>query len=225
MIFKDWLTITSDAWLSIWERFINFLPNLIGAVLILIVGWIVGMIVATVIDRLFRLVGLQALFEKAKVEDLLKKANAEKDGTSLLASVAQWIIYLVAFIAASNALKLTAVADFLNSILTYVPQVVIAVAIVLIGLVLAHFLSAVVKGSIKSSGLAFADTAALIVRWSIITFTVLAAMAQLGIASSMINTLFIGLVAFLAIAGGLAFGLGGQKAASELIEDIKKELK
>ncbi len=225
MIFKDWLTITGDAWLSIWERFINFLPNIIGAALILVIGWIVGMIVATVIDRLFRLVGLQALFEKAKVEEVLKKANAGQDATALLAAVGKWIIYLVAFIAAANALRLTAVSDFLNSILAYVPQVIIAVAIILIGLVLAHFLAAVVKGSVKSAGLGFADTAAMVTRWSIIIFTVLAALAQLGIAETMINTAFIGLVAFLAIAGGLAFGLGGQKAASDWIEQIKKELK
>jgi hypothetical protein len=225
MIFKDWLTVTSDAWVSVWDKFVAFLPNLIGAIIILVVGWIIGMVVATLIDRLFRLVGLQALFEKAKVEEVLKKANSEKDATTLIASAFRWIIYLVAFIAASSALKLTAVADFLNSVLLYVPQVMIAVAIVLMGLILAHFLAAVVKGSIKSAGLAFADTASLVVRWSIIVFSVLAALAQLGIATNMINTLFVGLVAFLAIAGGLAFGLGGQNAAKELIEDIKKELK
>jgi hypothetical protein len=83
----------------------------------------------------------------------------------------------------------------------------------------------VVKGSIKSANLGFADTASLIVRWSIITFTILAALAQLQIAENMINTLFIGLVVFLALAGGLAFGLGGQKAAAEVIENVKKELK
>lgn len=225
MIFNDWLTITGDAWLLIWDRFINFLPNLIGAVVILIIGWLLGMVVATLIDRFLRLVGLQALFEKAKVEDILKKASAEKDTTALLASVSKWFVYLVAFIAATNTLRMTAVADFLNSILTYSSQVVIAVAIVLIGLILAHFLSAVVKGSVNSAGLGFADTASLLVRWSIITFTVLAALAQLGIAANMINTLFVGLVALLAIAGGLAFGLGGQKAAQELIENIKKDLK
>jgi len=225
MIFQDWLSITTDAWTTIWDRFVNFLPNLIGAAIILIVGWIVGMIIAVVIDRLFRLVGLQALFEKAKVEDILKKANADKDATSLLAAVAKWIVYLVAFISAANVLSLTDVAAFLNSILAYVPSVIIAMAILLIGLVLAHFLAAVVKGSVQSAGLGFADTSALLVRWSIIVFAFLAALSQLGIASSMINTLFVGLVAFLAIAGGLAFGLGGQDAAKEMIEKVKEELK
>lgn len=225
MIFIDWLTVTTEAWVTIWDRFISFLPNMIGAIIILVLGWIVGMIVATLIDRLFRLVGLQALFEKARVEDILKKANAKMDATALLASVVKWIIYLVAFISAANTLKLTAVADFLNSVLIYVPQVIIAAAILLIGLVLANFLSAVVKGSIQTANLSFADTSSLIVRWSIIVFSFMAALSQLGIAENMINTLFIGFVAFISIAGGLAFGLGGKDAASDFIDSVKKELK
>jgi hypothetical protein len=225
MIFQNWLSIVTDAWTTVWDRFVNFLPNLIGAAIILVAGWIIGMIIAVVIDRLFRLVGLQALFEKAKVEDVLKKANADKDATSLLAAVAKWIIYLVAFISAANALGLRDVANFLNSILAYVPQVIVAMAILLIGLILANFLAAVVKGSLNSAGLNFADTSALLVRWSIVVFAFLAALNQLGIASSMINTLFVGVVAFLAIAGGLAFGLGGQEAAKDMIEKVKEELK
>jgi hypothetical protein len=225
MIFQNWLSIVTDAWTTVWDRFVNFLPNLIGAAIILVAGWIIGMIIAVVIDRLFRLVGLQALFEKAKVEDVLKKANADKDATSLLAAVAKWIIYLVAFISAANALGLRDVANFLNSILAYVPQVIVAMAILLIGLILANFLAAVVKGSLNSAGLNFADTSALLVRWSIVVFAFLAALNQLGIASSMINTLFVGVVAFLAIAGGLAFGLGGQEAAKDMIEKVKDELK
>ena len=122
MIFQNWLSIVTDAWTTVWDRFVNFLPNLIGAAIILVAGWIIGMIIAVVIDRLFRLVGLQALFEKAKVEDVLKKANADKDATSLLAAVAKWIIYMVAFISAANALGLRDVANFLNSILAYVDR-------------------------------------------------------------------------------------------------------
>ncbi len=225
MVFTDWFNITRDSWTSIWDRFVNFLPNLIGAFIILVVGWIVGMLVALVIDRLFRIIGLQTLFEKAKVEDVLKKANAEKDSTALLASVAKWIIYLVAFIAAANTLKLPDVASFLDTILAYVPSAVAAGAILLIGLVLANFLSNVIKGSVLAANLGSADMVAGIVRYSIVIFAFMAALAQLGIAGSLINILFIGLVAFLAIAGGLAFGLGGKDVASEWLENLKKQLK
>ena len=225
MVLQDWTTAVSESWASIWERFVNFLPNLIGAAIIVIVGWIVGMIVALVIDRLFRIIGLQTLFEKAKVEDVLKKGNIEKDSTALLASVAKWIIYLVAFIAAANTLRLPDVANFLDKILAYVPQVVAAGLILLIGLVLAHFLSSVIKGSLSAAGFTMAEAVAIIVRYSIIIFAILAVLVQLGIAEALIRTMFIGLVAFLAIAGGLAFGLGGKDAASDLIEKIRKELK
>lgn len=225
MVLQDWATAVSDTWANIWNRFVNFLPNLIGAFIILVVGWIVGMIIGVIIDRLFRIIGLQTLFEKAKVEDVLKKGNIEKDTTALLASVAKWIFYLVAFISAANTLRLPDVANFLDRILAYIPSVVAAGAILLIGLVLAHFLSNVVKGSLLAADLAAAEAVAAIVRYAIIIFAFLAVLTQLGIAESLIRTLFIGLVALLAIAGGLSFGLGGQEAARDLIEKVRKELK
>ena len=160
MVFTDWTLAVKDSWINVWDRFINFLPNLIGAIIIIVVGWVVGMLVAVLIDRFFRIIGLQTLFEKAKVEDILKKGSIEKDATALLAAVGKWIIYLVAFIAAASTLKLPDVANFLNSILGYLPNVIAGGAILLIGLVLAHFLSNVVKGSLKAAGFAFADSVA-----------------------------------------------------------------
>lgn len=225
MVFQDWTTALSDSWVAIWDRFVNFLPNLIGAFLIVVIGWLVGMIVALIIDRLFRIIGLQVLFEKAKVEDALKKGNVGKDTTALLASVAKWIVYLVAFVAAANTLKLPDVAAFLDRILAYLPQVVAGGAILLIGLVLAHFLSNVIKGVLVAGGFLMAEAVAAIARYAIIIFTFLAVLVQLGIAGNLINTFFIGLVAFLAIAGGLAFGLGGQGVAKEVLEKIRKEIK
>lgn len=225
MVFTDWTSSVQNSWLTIWDKFINFLPNIIGATIILIIGWVVGILATLLIDRLFRIIGLQTLFEKAKVEDVLKKANANKDATEMLSAVVKWIVYLVALIAAANVLQLPNVASFLDSILAFVPQVVAAGIILLIGLILANFLSAVMKASLSASDLGSADTVALITRYAIIIFAFLAALAQLGIASSMIQTLFLGLVAFLAIAGGLSFGLGGQGVAKDLLEHIRKQLK
>lgn len=226
MVFTDWTTSVNDSWLNIWDRFVNFLPNLIGAVIILVVGWLLGMVVALLIDRLFRVVGLQTLFERAKVEDVLKKANANnKDTTSMLAAVAKWIVFLVAFMAAANVLKLPEVANFLDRILAYVPQVVAAGAILLIGLVLANFLSVVIRASLVTSDLGSAEAVSLVTRYAIVVFAFLAALAQLGIAANLIQTLFLGVVAFLAIAGGLSFGLGGQGVAKDWLEHIRKQFK
>jgi len=225
MVITDWTNIVSDTSTNIWDRFVNFLPNLIGAIIILVIGWIVGMLVALVIDRLFRLIGLQTVFEKAKVDEVLKKGDTEKDTTAILASVAKWIIYLIAFVAAADTLQLPTVASFLDRVLGYLPSVAAAGAILLIGLILANFISSVVKTSIKASNLGSADTIAAIARYAIIVFTLIAVLMQLGIAETLLNTLFIGVVAFLAIAGGLAFGLGGKDAAQEWLEHFKKQMK
>jgi hypothetical protein len=225
MVLTDWTSAVNDSWINIWDRFINFLPNLIGAAIILVIGWIIGILVALVIDRLFRVIGLQTLFDKAKVEDVLKKSGTDKDATSMLAAVVKWIVFLVAFIAAANVLNLPEVANFLDKILAYVPSVVAAGAILIIGLILANFLGVVMKASLSASDLGAADTVSLVTRYAIIIFAFLAALAQLGIASSMIQTLFLGVVAFLAIAGGLAFGLGGQGVAKDWLEHIRKQLK
>ena len=225
MVITDWTNIVRDTSTNIWDRFVNFLPNLIGAVINLVIGWIVGMVVAWAIDRLFRLIGLQTVFEKAKVEEVLKKGDTGKDTTALLASAAKWIIYLIAFIAAADTLKLPTVASFLDRILGYLPSVAAAGAILLIGLILANFISSVVKTSVNATSLGSADTIAAIARYAIIIFTFIAVLMQLGIAETLLNTLFIGVVAFLAIAGGLAFGLGGKDVASEWLEHIKKQLK
>lgn len=225
MILKDWLTAVADTWALILERLVNFLPNLIGALIIVVIGWIVGLAVALILDRFFRIIGLQVLFEKAKVEDVLKKGNIEQDSSALLASAVKWVIYLVSFIAAANTLKLPDVANFLDRILNYVPAAIAAMAIVLIGLVLANFLSAVVRGSVQATGLYSANALAAIVKYAITVFALLAALVQLGIAESLLRTLFIGVVAFFAIAGGLAFGLGGKDAAADWIEKVRKEIK
>lgn len=225
MIFRDWANMVKDSWMNVWGRFVEFLPSLIGAIIILVIGWVIGMIVSMLIDRLFRMIGLQTLFEKAKIESSIKKAGIDKDTTALLAATAKWVVYLVAFIAAANTLNLPNVAVFFDQILSYVPSVIAAIAIMIIGLVLANFLGAVVKHSMQAGNLKSSEAMATMVRWSIITFAILAALAQLGIAEGLIQTLFVGLVAFLAIAGGLAFGLGGKDAAQDFITDLKKNLR
>ena len=225
MVFTDWTSAVRDTWTNVWDRFVNFLPNIIGAAIIIVIGWIVGMLIEILIDRLFRIIGLQTLFEKAKVEDVLKKGSLEKDATAMLAAVAKWIIYLVAFVAAADTLKLPDVASFLNKILAYLPSVAAAGAILLIGLILANFLGSVVKASVTVAKLGSADTVAAIVRYAIIVFTFIAVLMQLGIAQSFLNTFFIGVVAFFAIAGGLAFGLGGKDVAAEWLENFKKQMK
>lgn len=223
LTFADWSGAISSSLTSIVTRVIEFIPSIVGAVVILIIGWIVAALLEWAIENVLRAVGLQTLFERARIEEIIKKAEVKKDTSALIGALVKWIILLVAFIAAADVLKLTQISEFLDSVLGYVPNAIAGAAILLVGTIFAHFMAKVVKSSIVAANLSFSDAAAAATKYGIFVFTILAALVQLGIASVLLSTLFTGLVAMLAIAGGLAFGLGGQSAAKEIIEKLKRE--
>lgn len=220
---NDFNLAVTESLQNVVTRVVTFIPNLVGAAIILVLGWIVAALLEWAVDNVVRAVGLQTLFERVKIEDVVKKAEAKKDTTGLIAAVVKWIILLVAFIAAADSLHLPQVSEFLNNILAYVPNVVATAAILIIGAIFAHFMAKVVAGVTRASRLEFADLASSVTRYAILVFTILAALSQLGIASAFLQTLFTGFVAALAIAGGLAFGLGGQGAAKDWLERFRKE--
>ncbi len=223
-IISSWGDALTIAWNTIWDRMVNFVPNVLGAILILLIGWLVAWLLEKLVDQVIRIVGLQSLSEKVKLEDGLKKIGIKKDFSGLVAAFVKWVIIIVAFLAAAEALKLNQVVDFLNNILGFVPNVVAAAAILLIGVVLAEFLANVIASVTKGIEVGYADLLGVLVRWSIIVFTFLAALVQLNVASYLIQTLFTGFVALIAIAGGLAFGLGGKDSAAEFINKVKKDI-
>lgn len=220
---NDFNLAVTEALQEVLTRVITFIPNLVGAGIILVIGWIVAALLEWAVDNVVRAIGLQTLFERVKVEDIVKKAEAKKDTTSLIAAVVKWIILLVAFIAAADALNLPQISEFLNQILDYVPSVVAAAAILMIGVIFAHFMAKVVAGVTKASNLHFSELAGSTTRYAILIFTILATLSQLGIATAFLQTLFTGFVGALAVAGGLAFGLGGQGTAKDWLEKFRHE--
>ncbi len=128
------------------------------------------------------------------------------------------------FITTADALKLYPVTEFLNRVLSYSPSVIAAVGILLVGVLLGNFLGNIVKGAVKAAEIKYADILGAVTKYVILVFSVLAALIQLGIATSLIQILVQGVVGSIAIAAGLAFGLGGKDAASEILEKVKKDL-
>lgn len=216
--------MVTTALTTIWERLIAFIPNLAAAILILIIGWILAEAISWAIDKVLRFIKLPELFKAAQIEDIVKRGGVKNDTTGLLSSIVKWVLFTVTLVAAADTLQLTQVSDFLNRVLEYAPNVVGAAAILLIGAIFAHFMSQVIKGSVKISKLGFSEMVGNIAKYAILIFTFLAALDQLGVAQTLIQMIFTGIVGMLAIAGGLAFGLGGQSAAKEWLDKIKKEL-
>lgn len=223
-VFTTWTDAIVLAWNTVVDRIVNFVPNFLGAILVLIIGWLVAILLEKLVDQLVRVVGLQSLSEKVKLEDTIKKAGIKKDLAALVGAFVKWVIVILAFLAAAEILTLTQVVEFLNSVLGFVPNVAAAGAILLIGVILANFLAEVIGSVTRGIETGYTEMVAVLVRWSILVFAFLAALVQLNVAQFMIQTLFTGLVALLAIAGGLAFGLGGKDAAGDFINKVKKDI-
>jgi small-conductance mechanosensitive channel len=219
-----WGQAIETSFSDILVRLANFIPDLVGAALLLIVGWLLALLVENVIDRLLRVLNIPRLFERARVEDLVKRTGTTRDTVGLISGLFKWIVMVVFFIAAANALGLDAVSVFLNSILGYMPNVIAAIAIILVGGILAQFMAEVVRGTVSAANLGYASFLASVTRWTIWIFAILTALFQLNVAAGIIENIITGLVAAFALAIGLSFGLGGQKAAAEFLEKVRKDL-
>ena len=202
----------------------NFLPHLIAALVIFIVGVIVAIIVRNILVRLLNLVSFEKSLANTGIPESLKAADQSLTVTKLLAELVRWFIILVFLIPAVDQLGLGQVNDVLKSLINYLPNVLVAVIIVTVGSVFAKIARDFVTATASSLGAQTAKTVGQVARWAITTFAFLAALAQLGVAQDLIRILFTGFVAMLAIAGGLAFGLGGKETAESMLKKIREEL-
>jgi len=223
-VLTSWRDAILLGWNEVVSRIVKWAPNFLGALLIVVIGWLVAVGLELLVDRALRIVGLQALSEKAKIENALKKGGFEKDLSAIIAAFFKWIVMIAVFLAAAQVLQLTAIVEFFQNVLAYMPKAVAGAGILLAGVIGAHFLAQVVKGAVEAADWGYGSVISAVVYWSIVVFAFLTALSQLGVATVMIQTLFTGFVALIAIAGGLAFGLGGQRAAADFINKIRKEV-
>ena len=196
----------------------GFIPILIGALLILAIGWIVSNVVARLVDRLLVRVGFERVVHRAGVAEFMAKSGTHSSGSSIIAGLVKWLVRLVFILAASNALGMPQVTAIINSIFLFIPKLIVALVILVIGAQIANALSKLVLGSGSL-------TLSLVTRYAVLGFAVIAALSHLEIAPVIVNTLFIGLVASLSLAAGLAFGLGGRDVASGITRCIFEKSK
>lgn len=218
-------TAVADSLRDLYVRFINFLPNFLVAVIILIVGWVVAAFVAKILKQVLASVKLDELGDKLGLDQLSARTGMKLTISGAIAWVVKWFLLLAIFLAAADILNLTQVSEFLNQVLLYVPNVVAGAAILLVGTLVAGFLSKLVRHSVQAAGLASADLLGSVTQWAVMIFTILATLDQLKVAQAFVQTLFTGIIAMLAIAGGLAFGLGGRDHASKVLDKVEKDIK
>jgi len=226
MDYSTYQVTVVNALSDLYSRTISYLPNLLAAIIVLIVGWIIGLFLGKLIQRILQVIKIDQLANQLGLNNLSQKTGRKLSLSALGGWIIKWFFFLGSFLAAANILGLNEVSTFLyQDVLTYAGHVVIAMAILLLGLLAANFFSGIVTGTVRASGLHKGDVLGAVTRWAIIIFSIIAALAQLQIATAFLQDLFRAVVAMLAIAGGLAFGLGGQAHAKKALDYIEDNLK
>lgn len=221
---QTWGETISISLVDFWVKIINFIPVFIGAMLIFLLGIIVASVFGKIIERFVKVLHVDQAIDRINVGEKLKKHGIEIQLSGFLGKLAQWFLILVFLMAATDILGLKQVTSFLNSTLLYLPNVVVATIILTIAFLLGNVAYVIVRGSTKAAGVMNATFLAKIIKWAIIIFGLLAALIQLGIATSLVNTIFTGLIAALSLASGLAFGLGGRDEAALILKKIREEI-
>ncbi|OGZ20653.1 MAG: hypothetical protein A2654_00920 [Candidatus Nealsonbacteria bacterium RIFCSPHIGHO2_01_FULL_43_31] len=221
----DWYSVTIDALQNLWQGFVAFVPALIGAVVVFVVGWSISVGLGKLIAEILKKIRFNQIFEKGNWDEALAKADIKVDASAFIGAIVKWVFVVVFLMAAVEVLGLKGFAGFLGNIIGYLPNVVVAAFILVVTVIITDILEKVVRAAVESIKVGYGQVVAAIIRWSIWVFAILAILIQLQVAPSLIQTLFTGLIAVIVIAAGLAFGLGGKEVATDILRDLYKKLK
>jgi len=221
----DWYSVTIDALQNLWQGFVEFVPALIGAIVVFGIGWFISVFLGKIVAEILKKIRFNQIFEKGNWDEALAKADIKVDASAFIGAIVKWVFVIVFLMAAVEVLGLKEFAGFLGNILGYLPNVIVAAFILVVTVIITDILEKVVRAAVESIRVGYGQIVAAIIRWSIWIFAILAILIQLRVAPSLIETLFTGLVAVIVIAAGLAFGLGGKEIASDVLRDLYKKLK
>ena len=222
---ESYQDVAFSALQNLYEQFLSWAPNLIAAIVVLILGWLIAIFLSKLVLKVLESVKIDTLANQLGLEALAERGGRKLSLSGLGAWIIKWFFFLGSFVAAAEILGLDQVSTFLyTDVLGYAGNVVVAAAIFLLGLLAANFFSGLVESVVKASQLHAAGAMSAVTKWAIIVFTVIAVLSQLGIATDFLHDLFRAIIAMLAIAGGLAFGLGGQSAAKRWLDGLEEDL-
>jgi len=204
---------------TILSRFFAFIPVFLGALIIFLFGLVLGKWAKALIIKILAAVKLDQVLRKAGLDTYLDKADIRGKVEVFFGELVHWLIILVFSMAAVNVLGLTAVSAVLNSLLSYIPRIISAVLVLTIGVLLAGLVESLIKGAVSQVDIRISRMLAKIASYLVVVVSAMAAINELEIAQSLINTLFIGVVATLSLGIGLAIGLGAKELVAKMLMD------
>jgi hypothetical protein len=200
-------------------------PAIIGALIILAIGWFIASLVARGVAALLRRVRFNDMAHRSGLAGFVNNTGVDTDAIGFVALISKWFIRLIALVVAFDALGLPAVSDTLRQFVLWLPSLVVALAILVIGGLAANGIHGVVRASATNADFSSPELLASVARGAVWAFAIVVAVNQVGIASELVSTLFTAVVAGLALALGLAFGLGGRDTAREIVHDVYDRLR
>lgn len=225
-MFETWSASFRNSFYGLGDGVVSFIPSVVVALVIFVIGWAIGSLIGQVVNQIIKSLKIDSLLRSAKVDEVLRRAGFNLDSGRFVGALVEWFIIIVFLVASLDVLGLTQVTNFLNQVvLLYLPQVIVAVLILLVAVVIASAMQRVVVGAAMAAGVRSANFLGSVTKWAIWIFAVLMALFQLGIAAPFVQTLFTGFIVALSLAFGLSFGLGGQQAAAGFIEKMREEIK
>ncbi len=225
--FVNWQGAIVSALQGIWFKIIGKLPDVLAAIVVLFVGLFLASLLGRLVRKALEFTRVDSFLQKTVGLERLADRGMEIQVAAIVAWSVKWFFIIVTFIAMADILKWEQLTSFFGEVALYIPNVIITALILLAGFILGGGLKDLVIRSVKASTLP-ASSAGMIgtfARWAVIVFAVMAALTQLGIAADLVKILFTGFVAMLALAGGLAFGLGARDQANQWVDKIRKEMK
>lgn len=225
MLLNTWGEVLTLSFQNLWLGVVNFVPNLVIAIIILILGWLIGALLGRAIWQVFKSLKVDDALRRAGLETFVRRGGLNLDSGAFIGGLVKWFVILIFLVAALDVLGLSQVNFFLQDVvLGYLPRVLAAALVLLVAGVIGDLTGRVVVAAAKTAEVKSAHFAGAVAKWAIWIFAILVALSQLGIAAAFSQTLFTGVVIAGALALGLSFGLGGQEAASRFIERLRGEM-
>jgi hypothetical protein len=219
----EWKNLVIEPVTQMLTRIMAYLPVLLGALIILIVGWIVAKAIRRLVDWLLKTIRFDSLADKAGISEILRKGNLEISAREVVSNIVYWLVIIMVLVMTVDALGLPKSSDILEILFAYVPKVIAALLVLIVAMFLASFVSGIVRTAAANANLPKPQILAGISRWAIIIFAITISLEQLGIAPLLVTATFNIILGGIVLALALAFGLGGKDAAAKYLEELKQK--
>jgi len=222
---QDWYWATYNAVQDLWVSFLYFIPNLVGAVVVFVVGWFIASWAGLGVTKVLNWLKLNQFFVKSQWDEALEKAGIKSDVAGFIGQICRWVLVITFLSASVEVLGLVTFAALLTKVVAWLPNVIVAILMMVVAVILADILEKIVVVSLVKARMKHTHLASLAVKWSIYIFALFAILMQLDVASFLVQTIFTGVIAILVIGCGLALGLGAKDVVKDLLEDLTRKLK